>query len=148
MNIVKLQKISNLLYRKGLVVFAKCIQKYIRVFYSCYLPYTCILGENTRLYHGGLGVTIHENSVIGKNCHIYTCVTLGGTNNRYTQIVVGNNVMIGTGAKIIGSVQIGDNVVIAANSVVLENIPKDCLVAGVPSRIKKMGIDIYEYLPN
>jgi serine O-acetyltransferase len=148
MDIIKLHKISNKLYQKRLVLFAKCIQKYIRVFYSCYLPYTCIIGENTHLYHGGLGVAIHENSMVGTNCHIYTCVTLGGTNNRHTRIVIGDNVMIGTGAKIIGNIKIGNNVVIAANSVVLEDIPNDCLVVGVPGTIKKIGIDIFDYIPN
>lgn len=112
------------------------------------MPYTCKIGKDTIFYHGGLGVTIHENSAIGENCHIFTCVTLGGTNNKKTSITIGNNVLIGTGAKIIGNVNIGNNVVIAANSVVTEDIPDNCLAAGVPARIKKNNINIYDYIPN
>ena len=71
---------------------------------------------------------------MGKNCKIYQQVTIG-YNHRLEAPVLGDNVEVCCGAKIIGGVRIGDNVLIGANSVVLKDIPSNCVVAGVPARI-------------
>ena len=86
----------------------------------------------------GMGVVIGETSVIGKNCIMFHGVTLGGTgkeiNKRHPTI--GDNVLIGTAATILGPVTIGDNVKIGARSVVINrNVPSNCTVVGAPGKI-------------
>lgn len=95
-----------------------------------------VIGKNLFIDHGS-GVVIGETSVIGDNIIIYQGVTLGGTGKeagkRHPNI--GNNVMIGAGAKVLGSINIGNNVKIGAGSVVLKDIPDNSTVVGVPGKI-------------
>jgi serine O-acetyltransferase len=78
--------------------------------------------------------------VIGDNCTIYQGVTLGGTGKDVGKRhpTLGNNVMVGAGAKVLGPFVIGDNTKIAANAVVLEEIPESCTAVGIPAKIVKM----------
>ena len=94
------------------------------------------IGKNLFIDHG-MGIVIGETTEIGDNCTIYHQVTLGGTGKETGKRhpTIGNNVLIGTGAKILGPVVIGDNVRVAAGSVVLKSIPGQVTVAGVPARI-------------
>ena len=83
-----------------------------------------------------MGVVIGETSTIGDDCTIYQGATLGGTGKdsgkRHPDL--GNNVMVGAGAKILGPIVIGDNVKIGANAVVLNDVPNDKTIVGVPGR--------------
>lgn len=80
------------------------------------------------------GIFISHYAIIGKNCTIYQQVTISqGPNNEPT--IIGDNVVIGAGAKIIGSVKIGDNVKIGANAVVVDDIPSNSIAVGVPARV-------------
>lgn len=88
---------------------------------------------------------IHARAVIGKNCMIGSCVTIGGRSGHYEVPVIGDNVQISTGSKILGPVRIGNNVVIGANSTVLKDIPSNCVVVGSPARIIKENIKIEDY---
>ena len=93
----------------------------------------------------GMGVVIGETTVIGDNCTIYQGVTLGGTgkDKGKRHPTIGNNVVIGSGAKVLGPFSVGDNSKIAANAVVLSEVPANCTVVGVPGRIvKKNNIKI------
>jgi serine O-acetyltransferase len=85
----------------------------------------------------GMGVVIGETAEIGDNVTIYHGVTLGGTTwqKGKRHPTIGNNVVIGTGAKILGPVRIGDNTRIGANSVVLNDIPSSSVVVGVPGKV-------------
>ena len=78
---------------------------------------------------------------VGDNCTLYQGVTLGGTgkDKGKRHPTLGNNVMVGCGAKVLGPFKIGNNVKIAANAVVLEEIPDDCTAVGVPARIARVG---------
>ncbi len=80
-------------------------------------------------------MVLHSRVVIGNNCMIGQGVTVGGKSGWYEVPVIGNNVIINAGAKIIGPIRIGDNVEIGANCVVLKDVPSNCVVAGVPARI-------------
>lgn len=86
-----------------------------------------------------MGIVIGETTTIGNNCTIYHNVTLGGTgkdkSKRHPDI--GNNVVIGCGAKILGPIKIGNNVKIGANSVVLHDIENNSTVVGIPGNIIK-----------
>lgn len=89
------------------------------------------IGKNLFLPHY-VGIVIGEGAVIGDNCTIYQQVTLGQKNQMYPS--VGNNVTIYAGAKIIGDIKIGDNSVIGANSVVINDVKKNSVVAGIPAK--------------
>lgn len=96
------------------------------------------IGKGFFIDHGS-GVIIGETTIIGDNVTLYQGVTLGGTGKEQGKRhpTLGNNIMIGAGAKVLGSCTIGDNCKIGAGSVVLENVPPGCTVVGVPGRIVK-----------
>jgi serine O-acetyltransferase len=89
----------------------------------------------------GSGVIIGETTIIGDNVTLYQGVTLGGTGKEKGKRhpTLKNNVMVSAGAKILGSFTIGENSKIGAGSVVLEEVPPNCTVVGVPGRVVKMG---------
>ena len=96
------------------------------------------IGKGFFIDHGN-GVIIGETAIIGDNVTLYQGVTLGGTGKEHGKRhpTIGNNVMISTGAKILGSFTIGDNSKIGAGSVVLKEVPPDSTVVGVPGRVVK-----------
>jgi serine O-acetyltransferase len=96
------------------------------------------IGDGLFIDHG-MGVVIGETSVVGKNVTLYQGVTLGGTGKekgkRHPNI--GDNVVIGTGAKVLGNITVGDNSYIGANAVVLRDVPPNATVVGVPGHITR-----------
>lgn len=105
------------------------------MFFNCSVPASCEIGKGTKFGYGGIAVVLHARTVIGKNCTIGTGVTIGGKSGWYEVPVIGDNVQICTGAKILGPVSIGSNVVIGANAVVTKDVPSNCVVAGIPAKI-------------
>lgn len=99
------------------------------------------IGKGLFIDHG-TGVVIGETAEIGENCTIYQGVTLGGTGKDHGKRhpTLGNNVMVGAGAKVLGPFKVGDNSRIAAGAVVLSEVPENSTAVGVPARIVKMGI--------
>lgn len=93
--------------------------------------------KGTKFAYGGIGVVIHARAVVGRNCMIGQGVTIGGKSGWYEVPVIGDNVEIHAGARVLGPVKIGDNVIIGANAVVVKDVPDNCVVAGVPARIIK-----------
>lgn len=98
------------------------------------------IGKGFFIDHGH-GVIIGETTIIGDNVTLYQGVTLGGTGKEHGKRhpTIGNNVMISTGAKVLGSFTIGDNSKIGAGSVVLNEVPPNSTVVGVPGRVVKRG---------
>lgn len=94
------------------------------------------IGKGLFIDHGN-GVIIGETTIIGDNCTLYQGVTLGGTGKEHGKRhpTLGNNVMVSAGAKVLGSFKIGDNSKIGAGSVVLEEVPPNSTVVGVPGRV-------------
>ena len=94
------------------------------------------IGNRFFIDHGE-GVVIGETTIIGDDVLIYQQVTLGGTGNEHGKRhpTIGNNVIIGAGAKILGNITIGDNTRVVAGSVVVEDVPEHCTVVGVPGRV-------------
>lgn len=102
------------------------------------------IGKGLFIDHGS-GVVIGETAEIGDNCTIYQNVTLGGTGKETGKRhpTLGNNVMVGAGARVLGPFKVGDNCKIAANAVVLSEVPPNCTAVGVPARIvKRDGIRV------
>lgn len=94
------------------------------------------IGNRFFIDHGE-GVVIGETTIIGDDVLIYQQVTLGGTGNEHGKRhpTIGNGVIIGAGAKVLGNITIGDNTRIGAGSVVVDNVPEHCTVVGIPGRI-------------
>ena len=130
-------------YTKKNKVFKFTIYPIARLFLSHYtykfgisIPAKTNIGSGFYIGHFG-GIVINGNCTIGKNCNISQGVTLGQANrgkNKGTPIL-GDNIYIGPGAKIVGSVNIGNNVAIGANSVVTKNIPDNAVVVGIPGKV-------------
>lgn len=137
MNIYKWYKIERILYLHHIPLLPGLIKGMIRVLFGGVVPYQADIGEGTVLGYQALGIVIHKRCVIGRNCHISQNVTLGGTSGLYEVPVLGDNVDVGAGANIIGSIHIGNNVTIGAGTVVLRDLPDNCVAVGVPARIVK-----------
>ena len=104
------------------------------------------IGKHFFIDHA-MGVVIGETTIVGDNCVLYQGVTLGGTGNETGKRhpTLGNNVTVGTGAKVLGNIHIGNNVKIGGNSVVVKDVPDNCTVVGVPGRIiKRNGCRVFE----
>jgi len=128
--------IKSALLRKPFSLLYKILYKFIQVITGIELPCEVSVGKNFRIDHFG-GIIISGFASFGDNCVIRDGVTVGL--RRVDDPVapkIGNNVDIGTGAKVLGGITIGDSVVIGANAVVLEDVPSDSIAVGVPARIK------------
>ena len=96
------------------------------------------IDKSTRFIHKGLGVVIAPSVKIGKNCLIYQYVTIGGRDTPgYKAPVIGNNITIYSYCCILGNIYIGDNSIIGAYSLVLDNIPENSIAYGIPARVIK-----------
>ena len=129
-------RISHFLYLRKFYFISRLISQVSRFLTGIEIHPGAVIGRNFFIDHG-MGVVIGETSIIGDNVLIYHGVTLGGkggTGKRHPTI--GNNVMIGCGAKIIGNVFIGDNVKVGAGAVVIHDVESNSTVVGVPGFIK------------
>ena len=109
--------------------------------FKAVVPYKAEIGKRCLLSHGGNGVVIHPEVVIGNNVMISHRITIGGRGRWPNVPKMGNDVYIAPGAKILGHIKIGDNSVIGANSVVCTSVPARCVVAGIPARILRINVD-------
>jgi serine O-acetyltransferase len=132
---------ANWLYRRHIPLLPMALQGLLFLVFGAVVPYRTDIGPGCRLAHGGNGVVIHEKARIGRNVIILSQVTIGGAgrSNRFPEI--GDDVYIGTGAKILGPVVVGSNSVIGANAVVVKSVPGRCVAAGVPARIIRENVD-------
>ena len=135
---IAIHRISHFLSKIKLNVLARFLSSISRMFTQIEIHPNAVIGKNLLIDHGS-GVVIGETAIVGDNCTIYQGVTLGGTGKekgkRHPTIC--NNVIIGSGAKILGNITIGDNCKIGANSVVLTNIPPNSTAVGIPAKVVK-----------
>ena len=105
------------------------------------------IGKRLVIDHG-MGIVIGETAEIGDDCLIFHGVTLGGTGKEIGKRhpTIGNNVLIGTGAKVLGPFRVGDNSRIAANSVVLSEVPDNSTAVGVPAKIVRIDGHKVDYV--
>jgi len=116
-----------------------------RVLFAASIPGRASIGKNVFFHHSGLGVVINAASVIGDNCEIGVHVVLGGQSSISGAPHLCQGVIVYAGAKLLGPIEIGEGAVVAANSVVLENVTPHTLVAGVPAIVKKTGLNGDQY---
>lgn len=133
-----LYRVAHFLYERKFFFLARLISQLARFFTGIEIHPGAKIGKGLFIDHG-MGVVIGETAEIGDNVTLYHGVTLGGTgkDKGKRHPTIGNNVVIGSGAKVLGPITIGDRVKIGANSVVLKDIPSDCTVVGIPGRIVK-----------
>lgn len=133
---VLVHRFAHKLYKKGFFVLARFISQVSRWITGIEIHPGAKIGEGLFIDHG-MGVVIGETAELGDNITLYQGVTLGGTGKEKGKRhpTLGNNVVVSTGAKVLGSITIGDDVKIGAGSVVLRNVPSNCTVVGVPGKI-------------
>ena len=133
-------RLAHWLHTHDMKFAARAVSQFTRLTTGIEIHPGAKLGRRLVIDHGS-GVVIGETVEIGDDCLIYQGATLGGAGvtcgKRHP--TVGNNVMIGSGAKVLGPFQVGDNAKIAANSVVLREVPPDCTVVGIPGHIVRVA---------
>lgn len=140
-----LYRIGNYFYRKKIPLLPRFFNILIRIVHNCAVFSETDIGEGTKFGYGGIGVVIHKRAIIGRNCSIGTNVTIGGRSKHKEVPVIGNNVYLATGSKILGPVHVGDGAVIGANAVVLSDIPANSIAVGVPAKVIKNNINAEDY---
>lgn len=130
-------RIAHFLSNLKLKFIARLISQFARFFTGIEIHPGAKIGKRLFIDHG-MGIVIGETTTIGNNCTIYHGVTLGGTGkDKYKRHPdLGNNVIVGCGAKILGPIKMGNNVKIGANAVVLKDVPDNSTVVGVPGEVK------------
>ena len=145
MTAIKLYYIANWLYKHKVPFFPAFFQGLIYLFFNSWIPYQCDIGKGTKIGYGGIAVVIHKDAKIGKNCIIGTCVTIGGNKANDTVPIIEDSCYIATGAKILGTVIIGEGSFIGTNAVVTKDVPPNSLVVGNPGKVIKNNININDY---
>ena len=135
-----LHRLAHRLYRAGLNCPARMISQLCRHLTGIEIHPGAKIGRRFFIDHG-MGVVIGETAEIGDDVLLYQGVTLGGTGkeNGKRHPTIGNHVVIGAGAKVLGNIRIGDHVKIGAGSVVIHPVPDHSTVVGVPGRVVRMG---------
>ena len=140
-------RLAHWLYRWGVPLLPRVISQFARWMTGIEIHPGAQIGRRFFIDHG-MGVVIGETTIIGDDCLIYQGVTLGGTGKEKGKRhpTLGNRVIIGTGAKVLGNIVIGDCVRIGAGSVVLKPVPAHSTVVGIPGRIVRSRADEEEPL--
>ncbi len=133
-------RVSHKLYIGGHTFSARAISQAAKFFTGIEIHPGATIGKGLVIDHG-TGVVIGETAEIGDNCTLYQGVTLGGTGKDLGKRhpTLGNNVLVGAGAKVLGPIIIEDNSKIAANAVVLKDIPESSTAVGIPARIARQA---------
>lgn len=154
MHAIKFHRASHRLYERRRYKTARAINYFARVLTGADIHPGAKVGKDFFIDHA-TGVVIGETAEIGDNVSIYQGVTLGGvaTEKKKRHPTIGNNVVIGAGATILGPITVGDNVRVGAGSVVVKSVPPNCTVVGIPAKIVKRegttSIDLHhEDLPD
>ncbi len=137
-------RLAHFFYKKNIKFLARWISQCVRFWTGIEIHPGATIGRGLFIDHG-MGVVIGETTIIGDDCTIYQGVTLGGTGKEKGKRhpTLGNNVMVGSGAKVLGPFTVGDNSKIAAGAVVLSEVPPNSTCVGVPARvIKREGVRV------
>jgi len=129
-------RLAHWLHSFGIPFVPRLISQIARLLTGIEIHPGAVIGSGTFIDHG-MGVVIGETAIVGEYVLIYQGVTLGGTGKQAGKRhpTLGNNVVVGAGAKVLGNINIGGNVRIGAGSVVVKSVPSDCTVVGIPGRV-------------
>ena len=133
-------RLSHKLFREGHPMAARAVSQGAKMLTGIEIHPGATIGRGLVIDHGS-GVVIGETAEIGDNCTLYQGVTLGGTgkDEGKRHPTLGNNVLVGAGAKVLGPMKIGDNTKIAAGAVVLDEIPANSTAVGIPAKVVRVG---------
>ena len=133
-------RIAHWCYCHHLKFLARCVSQWSRVWTGIEIHPGAKIGHRLVIDHG-MGIVIGETAEVGHDCLIYHGVTLGGTGKDQGKRhpTIGNNVLISTGAKVLGPFKVGDNARIAANAVVLSEVPEDATAVGIPAQVVRIA---------
>ena len=133
-------RVAHWLYCRDMKFLARAVSQWSRFWTGIEIHPGAKIGKRLVIDHG-MGIVIGETAEIGDDCLIYHGVTLGGTGKDHGKRhpTIGNNVLIGCGAKILGPFKVGDNSRIAANSVVLSEVPDNATAVGIPAQIVRIA---------
>jgi serine O-acetyltransferase len=136
---ILLHRVAHRLYRWGMPLFPRVLSQLSRFFTGIEIHPGATIGRRFFIDHGA-GVVIGETTEIGDDVLLYQGVTLGGTGAEKGKRhpTLGNSVVVGTGAKILGNIRIGDNVKVGAGSVVVHPVPDNSTVVGIPGRVVRI----------
>ena len=141
-----LHRINHALYRLKIPILPRFLSQLARFFTGIEIHPGAKIGPGFFIDHG-MGVVIGETTEIGENATLYQGVTLGGTGRERGKRhpTLGDNVVVGAGAKVLGNIRLGNNVKVGAGSVVVHSVPDNCTVVGVPAEIvRKEGKKLSE----
>lgn len=129
-------RIAHALFRNNLFFLARVVSQVSRFFTGIEIHPGAKIGRRFFIDHG-MGVVIGETCEIGDDCILFQGVTLGGTGKEKGKRhpTLGNNVLVATGAKVLGSITLGDNSKVGAGSVVLKDVPSNATVVGIPGKV-------------
>lgn len=145
---ILLHRLAHRLYGAGVPLLARMVSQFSRWMTGIEIHPGAVIGRRFFIDHG-MGVVIGETAEIGDDVLIYQGVTLGGTGKEKGKRhpTIGNNVVIGTGAKVLGNIVIGDHVKIGAGSVVIHPVPPHSTVVGIPGRVARAnGVAVEDQL--
>jgi serine O-acetyltransferase len=133
---IVVHRLAHSLYRANLKLLARMLSQFVRLFTGIEIHPGAQIGRRFFIDHG-MGVVIGETTIIGDDVILYQGVTLGGTgkDRGKRHPTIGNHVVVGTGAKVLGNITIGDHVKIGAGSVVVHPVPDHSTVVGIPGRV-------------
>ncbi|MBP7055545.1 MAG: serine acetyltransferase [Candidatus Omnitrophica bacterium] len=132
-------RLCRWLMLKHIPLLGIVMQRFIEITTGISISPRADIGKGLLIYHFG-GIVVHESAKIGENCTLHHGVTIGNKEPGGKAPVIGFNVCIGAGAKVLGNITIGDNCKIGANAVVVSSIPSNCTAVGIPASIKNAKI--------
>ena len=133
-------RLAHALHKRGFTFSARAVSQTAKLVTGIEIHPAATIGRGLVIDHG-TGVVIGETAEIGDNCTLYQGVTLGGTgkDTGKRHPTLGDNVLVGAGAKVLGPFKVGSNSKIAANAVVLKEVPEGCTAVGIPAKVVKRG---------
>ena len=149
MNAIAYYRMGNWFYKHKIPFFPKIFKGLCFLTFNSVVPYTAKIGKGSKFAYGGIGCVVHSRTEIGERVIIGQGTTIGRSLDPEDFPTIGNDVYISAGARIIGNIHVGNNVIIGANAVVNKDVPDNCIVAGVPAKlIRSVDCSIWDLLKN
>jgi serine O-acetyltransferase len=130
-------RLARWLWLARIPLAGQMLTRFVQILYGVDIHWRARLAPGTTIFHG-MGLVIAPGTVIGEECVLYHGVTIGAIDHhkRARVPIIGNRVVVYTGAKVLGPITIGDDVVIGANAVVLTDVPANSIAVGIPARVR------------
>jgi serine O-acetyltransferase len=139
LNAIHFHRLQHWLLAHGVPLAPRVIHRLIFLLFNCVVPPSAEIGEGAWFGYGGMGVVIHKDARIGRRVFLSPQVTVGGRSGHRAVPVIEDDVYIGTGAKVLGPIRVGQGATIGANAVVLHDVPQRAVMAGVPARVIRIA---------